>query len=259
MNQHKRRPVPTGAQRRTRASWVFISVRNLTTVCSSSGWKWERAASVDCVRERKHSRAAARAVAALAGQRGIQARPSPAVCSEDGRALQAVVPLAPDLGEQLPSVLAEGVRRPDRWRGWACRSLVPLRHFSGIDGLLLLVYRSLLLPLLIIISAVFALSPARAVVYAPADRAIVRVDGQVQGTPTRMATNCRPTRRRQADSGSAVSWAVETEGARRPRPEERGAASEERCGAAPRPWRRVRRTGRLPVRRRSQFLVRVQV
>lgn len=65
--------------------------------------------------------------------------------------------------------------------------------FAGIDGLLvgvalgavllilLLVYRSALLPLVIIISAVFALGLACAVVYALAARGAVRVDGQVQG------------------------------------------------------------------------------
>ncbi|MZG16625.1 MMPL family transporter, partial [Streptomyces sp. SID5914] len=64
---------------------------------------------------------------------------------------------------------------------------------AGIDGLLLavalitvlvillLVYRSVLLPLVIILSAVFALALSCAIVYALADRDVVRVDGQVQG------------------------------------------------------------------------------
>jgi RND superfamily putative drug exporter len=47
--------------------------------------------------------------------------------------------------------------------------------------ILLLVYRSVLLPLVIILSAVFALALSCAIVYALADRDVVRVDGQVQG------------------------------------------------------------------------------
>ncbi|MFI8966476.1 MMPL family transporter [Streptomyces sp. NPDC053493] len=141
-----------------------------------------------------------RAVTALAGQRGIQAPPSPAVRSEDGLALQVVVPLAPDLGEQLPTVLNEVRSRTASVAGLSVQIAGPAATqadltdaFSGIDGLLLgvalgavllillLVYRSLLLPLVIIISAVFALGLACAVVYVLADRGLVRVDGQVQG------------------------------------------------------------------------------
>ncbi|MFE4634496.1 MMPL family transporter [Streptomyces sp. NPDC056773] len=143
---------------------------------------------------------ATRAIAAVAGQRGIQAPPSPAVRSGDGRALQAVVPLAPDLGDQLPSVLEEVSSAAGSVTGLSAQIAGPAATqadladaFSGIDGLLLgvalgavllillLVYRSLLLPLVIIISAVFALGLACAIVYVLADRGLVRVDGQVQG------------------------------------------------------------------------------
>ncbi|MGW1950972.1 MMPL family transporter, partial [Streptomyces sp. NPDC001940] len=47
--------------------------------------------------------------------------------------------------------------------------------------ILLLVYRSVLLPFVIIVSAVFALGVACAIVYVLADHDVVRVDGQVQG------------------------------------------------------------------------------
>ncbi|MFF4299265.1 MMPL family transporter [Streptomyces vinaceus] len=143
---------------------------------------------------------ATRAVAALAGQRGVAGPPSPALRSEDGRALQAVAPLAPDLGDELPAVLARVDAAAGSVPGLAAQVGGPAATqadlsdaFSGIDGLLLgvalaavllillLVYRSLLLPLVIIISAVFALGLACAVVYALADRGTVRVDGQVQG------------------------------------------------------------------------------
>ncbi|MEV5970309.1 MMPL family transporter [Streptomyces sp. NPDC051921] len=144
--------------------------------------------------------AATRAMAGLADRAGIEGTPSPALTSKDGQALQAVVPLAPDLGEELPVVL-DDVRTAARSvpdsrveiAGPAASQADLSDAFAGIDGLLLgvalgavllillLVYRSVLLPLVIIISAVLALGLACAVVYALADRDIVRVDGQVQG------------------------------------------------------------------------------
>ncbi|MFE7094701.1 MMPL family transporter [Streptomyces erythrochromogenes] len=144
--------------------------------------------------------AAARAVGDLAGRPGMTAPPSPAVVSDDGLAVQAVVPLAPDLGEELPAVLEEVRQAAQRVPGTSVGIAGPAATqadlsdaFAGIDGLLvgvalgavllilLLVYRSVLLPLVIIISAVFALGLACAVVYALAARGAVRVDGQVQG------------------------------------------------------------------------------
>ncbi|MFF9009714.1 MMPL family transporter [Streptomyces goshikiensis] len=143
---------------------------------------------------------ATRALASMAGQRGISEPPSPALRSQDGQALQAVAPLAPDLGDELPAVLDEVRAAADSVSGLSAQIAGPAATqadladaFSGIDGILLgvalgavllillLVYRSLLLPLVIIISAVFALGLACAVVYALADRGTVRVDGQVQG------------------------------------------------------------------------------
>ncbi|MEC4575587.1 MMPL family transporter [Streptomyces virginiae] len=144
--------------------------------------------------------AAARAVGGLAGRPGVTGPPSPAIVSADGLAVQAVVPLAPDLGEELPAVLEEVRQAAQRVPGTSVGIAGPAATqadlsdaFAGIDGLLvgvalgavllilLLVYRSVLLPLVIIISAVFALGLACAVVYALADRGAVRVDGQVQG------------------------------------------------------------------------------
>ncbi|MGA5421674.1 MMPL family transporter [Streptomyces lavendulocolor] len=144
--------------------------------------------------------AATRAVAGLDRDAGVVGRPSPAIVSEDGLAMQAVVQLRPDLGEELPAALDE-VRRaakdvPDasaEIAGPAASQEDLSDAFAGIDGLLLgvalgavllillLVYRSVLLPLVIILGSVFALGLACAVVYALADRDVVRVDGQVQG------------------------------------------------------------------------------
>lgn len=144
--------------------------------------------------------AATDSVGALAGSAGIVGRPSPALPSEDGRALQAVVQLEPELGEELPAVLDEVRAAARKVPGAEAQIAGPAASqadlsdaFAGIDGLLLgvalaavlvillLVYRSVLLPFLIILGSVFALGLACAVVYALAERDVVRVDGQVQG------------------------------------------------------------------------------
>jgi RND superfamily putative drug exporter len=143
---------------------------------------------------------ATRAVVALAGEPGVVDRPSPALLSDDGEAMQAVVQLEPDLGEELPTALEAVRAAAGKVPGTEAQIAGPAASqadlsdaFAGIDGLLLgvalgavllillLVYRSVLLPLLIILSSVFALGLACAVVYALADRDVVRVDGQVQG------------------------------------------------------------------------------
>ncbi|MFJ6407675.1 MMPL family transporter [Streptomyces hydrogenans] len=143
---------------------------------------------------------ASRALASLNGAEGVVGAPSPAFPSEDGEALRGIVQLRPDLDKELPAVLdeveaaASAVPGTEVWLAGPAATQADLGDaFSGIDGLLLvvalvtvlvillLVYRSVLLPLLIILGAVFALGLACAVVYALADRDVVRVDGQVQG------------------------------------------------------------------------------
>ncbi|MFB7178489.1 MMPL family transporter [Streptomyces sp. NPDC056257] len=159
-------------------------------------WQAEGGSDVTDAQRQK----ATRAIASLAGAKGISGTPSPALPSQDGRALQAIVPLAPNLGDELPAVLDQVRSAAGSVPGLSAQIAGPAATqadlgdaFAGIDGLLLgvalgavllillLVYRSLLLPLMIIISAVFALGLACAVVYALAGRGIVRVDGQVQG------------------------------------------------------------------------------
>ncbi|MFC8426434.1 MMPL family transporter [Streptomyces sp. NPDC057236] len=144
--------------------------------------------------------AATDSVGALAGSTGIVGRPSPALPSDDGLALQAIVQLEPELGEELPAVLDEVRAAAREVPGAEAQIAGPAASqadlsdaFAGIDGLLLgvalaavlvillLVYRSVLLPFLIILGSVFALGLACAVVYALAERDVVRVDGQVQG------------------------------------------------------------------------------
>jgi RND superfamily putative drug exporter len=144
--------------------------------------------------------AATKALASLKGSEGIVGAVSPAFPSKDGKALQGVVQLRPDLGEELTPALdrikeAAG-QVPDtsvQLAGPAASQADLKDAFAGIDGLLLgvallavllillLVYRSVLLPLVIIIGAVLALGLAGAVVYVLADHDVVRVDGQVQG------------------------------------------------------------------------------
>ncbi|WP_411080236.1 MMPL family transporter [Streptomyces sp. cmx-18-6] len=144
--------------------------------------------------------AATGVLASLTGAEGVVGKASPALPSEDGLALQGIVQLSPDLGDELPTVLEKvgqaGEKVPDttvRIAGPAASQADLSDAFAGIDGLLLgvalitvlvillLVYRSVLLPFVIILGAVFALALACAIVYVLADHDIVRVDGQVQG------------------------------------------------------------------------------
>lgn len=145
-------------------------------------------------------KSATRVLASLADAEGVESEPSPALRSQDGAALQGVVPLRPDLGEKLGEVLDELEKAAGDVSGTRVQIAGPAATqgdlgdaFAGIDGILLgvalaavllillLVYRSVLLPFTIIISAVFALGIACAIVYVLADHDIVRVDGQVQG------------------------------------------------------------------------------
>ncbi|WP_326631413.1 efflux RND transporter permease subunit [Nonomuraea fuscirosea] len=144
--------------------------------------------------------AATRALAALPGAPGVVGTPTPAFGSDDKRALRGVVQLSPDLsggelGDALKKIDAklpvDGMKT--QLGGPAATRADLSDAFAGIDGvllgvalitvliILLAVYRSVLLPLIIITGAVFALGLACAVVYFLADRDIVRVDGQVQG------------------------------------------------------------------------------
>ncbi|QXR00670.1 MMPL family transporter [Streptomyces sp. WY228] len=144
--------------------------------------------------------AATGALASLAGSDGVVGAPSPALPSEDGLALQGIVQLSPGLGDELPTVLERideaGASVPGttvQLAGPAASQADLSDAFAGIDGLLLgvalitvlvillLVYRSVLLPFVIILGAVFALALSCAIVYVLADHDIVRVDGQVQG------------------------------------------------------------------------------
>lgn len=144
---------------------------------------------------------ATRALRTLTKAPGVEGEPSPALLSADGRALEGVVPLSPDRGEKLTGTLdrvEQAATSVDGTRvqiaGPAATQADFAEAFAGIDGILLgvalaavllillLVYRSVLLPFTIIISAVFALGIACAIIYVLADHDMVRVDGQVKGS-----------------------------------------------------------------------------
>ncbi|MFC8201945.1 MMPL family transporter [Streptomyces sp. NPDC057298] len=144
--------------------------------------------------------AATRELASLADTPGVVGTPSPAIVSDDAKALQGVVQLRPDLEEDLASALERIRKAAERVDGATVQLAGPAASqadlsdaFAGIDGLLLvvalvtvlvillLVHRSVLLPLVIIVGSVLALGLACAIVYALAARDILRVDGQVQG------------------------------------------------------------------------------
>ncbi|MFE7172711.1 MMPL family transporter [Streptomyces sp. NPDC057616] len=149
---------------------------------------------------RDRQAAAGRALASVTDVPGVTGDVSPALLSKDGKALEGVVQLRPDLGKRLGDSLDRIHAAAQQVPGATVQLAGPAAGqadlsdaFAGIDGLLLavaladvlvillLVYRSVLLPLVIILGAVFALGLACAVVYALADHGLVRVDGQVQG------------------------------------------------------------------------------
>ncbi|WP_149360922.1 MMPL family transporter [Lolliginicoccus suaedae] len=137
--------------------------------------------------------------AGAAGQPGYAAPPSPPIPSQDGEALQVIVPLdtsidVADTVEQLRDNLA---RAPDGLTvlvtGPGGQAADLGEAFAGIDGLLLgvaaivviiilvVVYRSPLLPFIVVTSAILALSLASFLVYLLADAGTLTLNGQSQG------------------------------------------------------------------------------
>lgn len=125
---------------------------------------------------------------------------SPAIPSEDGKAIQMVVPIGEDqdageavealeerLSEDAPDGLETYVTGP------AGFSAALAEAFSGIDGILLLVafavvfvillivYRSPLLPILVLLTSMAALCASILVIWHMADAGWVTINGQIQG------------------------------------------------------------------------------
>jgi len=128
---------------------------------------------------------------------GVGGELSPVITSEDGDAAQLIVPIADEtvdtvealsaLLEDAPAGLEAAVTGPAGFTA----DLVA--GFEGIDGILLLValgavlvilvivYRSPLLPFIVLGTSVFALCASILVVFALASADIVTINGQVQG------------------------------------------------------------------------------
>lgn len=144
--------------------------------------------------------AAQRTLASLRGIPYVTGAPSPVVPSKDGAALTGVVQVRSDVGEHskdtVDDIRAAAAKVPGTRAyvaGPAATQADLSDAFSGVDTMLigvavlvvllilLLVYRSLLLPFVIILGSVFALGLASAIAYYLAKQDTVTVDGQVQG------------------------------------------------------------------------------
>jgi len=142
-------------------------------------------------------RSLAREAAALGG---VQGEASPPVVSEDGQAAQIFLPIdsSSDVREVVETVRdLVAADTPDSVRVWvtgpAGFTADLVKGFLGIDGLLLIValgavfvilvvvYRSPLLPILVLLTSVFALCVALLTVWWLAFAGIVVLNGQVQG------------------------------------------------------------------------------
>ncbi len=136
----------------------------------------------------------------LAAVDGVSGDVSPPVLSDDGQAAEIIVPIdaSSDLDtvvDALRQTLTTGL--PDGAQGWvtgpAGLSADLVEGFRGIDGLLLvvalaavflilvIVYRSPLLPILVLLTSSFALCVALLTVWLLAKAGIVVLNGQVQG------------------------------------------------------------------------------
>jgi RND superfamily putative drug exporter len=173
----------------------------------------------------------------IAAIEGVQDGVSPPIVSDDGEAVQIFVPIDASgevrevveeirtlVGEELPSSL-------DAWvTGPAGFTADLVKGFLGIDGLLLLValiavfvilvivYRSPLLPVLVLLTSVFALCVALLTVWWLAYAGIVVLNGQVQGILFILVIGAATdyallyvARFREAIGGGARRWAATTQ------------------------------------------------
>src|SRR6478736_5948256 len=136
----------------------------------------------------------------IAALDGVNEGVSPPIVSDDGEAAQIFVPIdaSGEIGEiveEIRTLIADGL--PEGMEGWvtgpAGFTADLVEAFLGIDGLLLavalvavfvilvIVYRSPLLPVLVLLTSVFALCVALLTVWWLAKAGIVVLNGQVQG------------------------------------------------------------------------------
>jgi RND superfamily putative drug exporter len=145
---------------------------------------------------------AASDVAAVQRSSAVVGPVSPPIPSRDGKAIEVVVPLNGDLGMKVVDAV-DAIRstvRAGAPPGLTVHVTGPgglaadfVKAFAGIDGVLLLValavvlvilvvvYRSPILPFIVLISAVFGLSLASGVIYALAKNGSITLNGQSQG------------------------------------------------------------------------------
>jgi RND superfamily putative drug exporter len=160
---------------------------------------WERPEGIDAeTRQAVAARLAQLRVTLKEGDR-LAGPVSPPIPSQDGQALQVIAPLRTDLGEDIVTTVEEA-RGVVQVPGATAYVTGPggvfadfANGFAGIDGLLLaaafgivllillVVYRSPILPLLVIGTAALALSAANAVAYLLASNDLITVNGQSQG------------------------------------------------------------------------------
>ncbi|PID50932.1 MAG: hypothetical protein CR980_01060 [Propionibacteriales bacterium] len=153
--------------------------------------------------EQLSPRDAANLIAKLEEAKSVVGKVVGPIPSQDGKALQLIVPADPDLktaevGDELREILAEAVPDfPGDARGYLTGPVGFLADlveaFSGIDGLLLIVamatvliillvvYRSILLPITVLLTATGALTAAIVAVYYMAKWGWITLDGQSQG------------------------------------------------------------------------------
>ncbi len=160
---------------------------------------WERPEGIDAETRRAVTGRLAEIRAMLEEGDRLAGPVSPPIPSQDGQALQVIAPLRTDLGEAIVETVEE-VRGVVEVPGATAYVTGPggvfadfANGFAGIDGLLLLaafgvvllillvVYRSPILPLLVIGTAALALSAANAVAYLLARNDLITVNGQSQG------------------------------------------------------------------------------
>lgn len=141
-----------------------------------------------------------RAIDGISGIEGVSGGVSPALLADDGTAAQAFVPIdaTADIGDVVAAIDAEARRsvQPGTsvWvTGPAGFTSDLLGAFSGIDGILLLValiavfviliavYRSILLPVTVLLTSLFALTAALLSVWWLAKSGVLLLSGQTQG------------------------------------------------------------------------------
>lgn len=139
------------------------------------------------------------ATAPLAGEPGFGPTFSPVLPSADGLAAQQFVPVATDgkpkepIAELRAALAAPPAGLTVAVTGPAAQAADLSGAFAGIDGLLLLVagslvllilivvYRSPILPIVVLISAILALALASGLVYQLAKSGVLELNGQSQG------------------------------------------------------------------------------